>query len=174
MKWITVTLGSVLLVVVGCGHENAPARSPREAGTVPAVTASPPADRNRNAVAMSQDLRSLCGIEDTGAAPKFDFDSVVLSAADRSELDQLTKCMTTGPLQGKNVELVGRADPRGEAEYNMTLGATRSNAVKHYLAQLGIAESRLTTTSRGALDAEGKDESTWALDRRVDLRLAGQ
>jgi hypothetical protein len=46
--------------------------------------------------------------------------------------------MTTGPLTGKSVELVGRADPRAEAEYNMNLGATRADAVKHYLAQLGV------------------------------------
>jgi peptidoglycan-associated lipoprotein len=123
---------------------------------------------------MSSDLRNTCGIEDSGAAPKFDFDSALLSAPDRSELDQLAKCMTTGPLTGKNVQLVGRADPRGEAEYNMNLGATRANAVKHYLAQLGITPSRFTTTSRGSLDAQGHDEATWAVDRRVDLDLAGR
>lgn len=82
--------------------------------------------------------------------------------------------MTTGPLAGKNIELVGRADPRGEAEYNMNLGATRADAVKHYVAQLGVARGRLATTSRGALDAQGHDETTWATDRRVDLRLAGR
>ena len=68
-----------------------------------------------------------------------------------------------GPLTGKNVELIGRADPRGEAEYNMNLGATRANAVKHYLAQLGITPSRFTTTSRGSLDAQGHDEASWAV-----------
>jgi peptidoglycan-associated lipoprotein len=123
---------------------------------------------------MSNSLRSTCGIEDTGAAPKFDFDSALLSSPDRSELDQLAKCMTAGPLTGKNVELTGRADPRGEAEYNMNLGATRADAVKHYLAQLGIAPSRFTTTSRGSLDAQGHDDATWAADRRVDLSLAGR
>jgi peptidoglycan-associated lipoprotein len=82
--------------------------------------------------------------------------------------------MTTGPLAGKSIELVGRTDPRGEAEYNMTLGARRANAVEHYLAQLGVATSRLATTSRGALDAQGHDETGWAVDRRVDLRLAGR
>jgi peptidoglycan-associated lipoprotein len=81
--------------------------------------------------------------------------------------------MTTGPLAGKTVELVGRADPRGEEEYNMTLGERRAESVVHYLTQLGVAESRLPVTSRGALDAQGHDEATWAVDRRVDLRLAG-
>ena len=175
MKIITVTLSSVFLVLVGCGHENKPPQSAEGITSVPALANAPVAQTSdKNAVAMSPDLRSVCGIADTGAAPKFDFDSSLLSVADRSELDQLAKCMTDGPLKGKNVELVGRADPRGEAEYNMTLGETRSNAVKRYLAQLGISSARLTTTSRGALDATGHDESTWAIDRRVDLRLAGQ
>ena len=107
---------------------------------------------------MSNELRAVCGIEDTGTAPKFDFDAAVLGPSDRTELDQLARCMTTGPLAGKNLALVGRADPRGEAEYNMTLGARRADAVEHYLAQLGVASSRLVATSRGALDAQGRDE----------------
>jgi outer membrane protein OmpA-like peptidoglycan-associated protein len=60
------------------------------------------------------------------------------------------------------------------AEYIMSLGETRPDAVKRYLALLGVAGSRLTTTSRGALDAQGHDEATWAVARRVDLRLAGR
>ena len=55
----------------------------------------------------------------------------------------------------------------------MNLGATRANAVQHYVAQLGIPASR-SHDSRGALDAQGHDEASWAMDRRVDLRLAGQ
>ncbi|MGO8999883.1 MAG: OmpA family protein [Polyangiaceae bacterium] len=163
------------LAMIACGHDAKPPQTQSNAGGGVTITnaAPPPAD-NHNAVSMSKDLRSVCGIEDTGAAPKFDFDSALLSPPDRSELDQLAKCMTTGPLTGKNVELIGRADPRGEAEYNMNLGATRANAVKHYLAQLGITPSRFTTTSRGSLDAQGHDEASWAVDRRVDLDLAGR
>ncbi len=174
MKVPMITLSAVLaLATAACGKENPPPRTANEAQGVTTTTAATPA-RSENGVAMSADLRHVCGIEDTGAAPKFDFDSSLLSTTDRSELDQLARCMTTGPLAGKNVELVGRADPRGEAEYNMNLGATRASAVKVYLAKLGIAAARLDTTSRGSLDATGHDEATWAVDRRVDLRLAGQ
>ena len=165
------------LAMVACAHENKP---PEDASAAlhqnQNVARAAPTNPNpaKNAISMSDELRRACGIEDTGDAPKFDFDSAALSTTDRSELDQLAKCMTTGPLTGKSVELVGRADPRGEAEYNMNLGATRADAVKHYLAQLGVMGSRLTATSRGALDAKGHDETTWAVDRRVDLRLAGR
>jgi peptidoglycan-associated lipoprotein len=174
MKIETIALSAALaLAMVACAHEDKP---PQNAGTAQTNQNStgPSTNAGHNGVSMSDELRHTCGIEDTGAAPKFDFDSALLSPTDRSELDQLAKCMTTGPLAGKNVELVGRADPRGEAEYNMNLGATRADAVKHYLAQLGVTGSRLSTTSRGALDAQGHDEATWAVDRRVDLRLAGR
>lgn len=176
MRVVTwVSLAAIAACAVACGHESKP---PQTAGTaqsgVPVTNAPAPRADDGNAVSLSDDLRRLCGIEDTSAAPKFDFDSALLSHTDRSELDQLAKCMTAGPLKGKSVELVGRADPRGESEYNMNLGATRANAVKHYLAQLGVAGSRFSTTSRGALDAQGHDEATWAVDRRVDLRLAGR
>jgi peptidoglycan-associated lipoprotein len=176
MRIVDVTLPAIFaFAAIACGHDNPPARAANDAhGGIATTAASTPKAGDRSAVSMSDGLRRVCGIEDTGAAPKFDFDSALLSPADRSELDQLAQCMTTGPLKGKNVELVGRADPRGEVEYNMNLGAIRANAVKYYLARLGIADSRFTLTSRGALDAQGHDEATWAVDRRVDLRLAGQ
>jgi peptidoglycan-associated lipoprotein len=174
MKIEAIALSAALaLAMIACAHEDKP---PQNASTAPTNQNStgPSTNVGHNGVAMSDELRRTCGIEDTGDAPKFGFDSALLSPTDRSELDQLAKCMTTGPLAGKSVELVGRADPRGETEYNMNLGATRADAVKHYLAQLGVTGSRLTTTSRGALDAQGHDEATWAVDRRVDLRLAGR
>ncbi len=173
MKSVTIKLCCALAVsTVACAHEGQPAVAPSATAVVvpsrPASTATP------RALALSDDLRRVCGIEDTGAAPKFAFDASELSPSDRNELDQLARCMTTGALKGKNVELVGRADPRGEEEYNMSLGARRATAVEHYLAQLGVAQSRLPTTTRGALDAQGHDEPTWAIDRRVDLRIAGR
>jgi peptidoglycan-associated lipoprotein len=169
---IVVFSAVLALAMTACAHG---AKPPQTAATTPIQNVAPPARNDgRNAVSMSEELRRACGIEDTGAAPKFEFDSVLLSPTDRNELEQLAKCMTTGALTGKNVELVGRADPRGEAEYNMNLGATRASAVRHYLAQLGVDGARLTTTSRGSLDAQGRDEASWAVDRRVDLRLAGR
>ena len=42
-------------------------------------------------------------------------------------LQQIATCVTTGPLRGKTLKLVGRADPRGEVEYNMGLGEHRAD-----------------------------------------------
>lgn len=70
---------------------------------------------------------------------------------------------------GRNVDLVGRADPRGTTEYNMALSDRRSQAVKDYLARLGLDGSKMSKVPRGALDATGADEAGWAKDRRVDF-----
>jgi peptidoglycan-associated lipoprotein len=55
----------------------------------------------------------------------------------------------------------------------VTLGQSRADAVGLYLAAHGLTRSRVSTTSRGALDATGHDETGWAHDRRVDIMLAG-
>jgi peptidoglycan-associated lipoprotein len=80
--------------------------------------------------------------------------------------------MSEGALKGKAVALVGRADARGEMEYNMSLGEARADSVRRYLHDLGVQHERVSATSRGEMDAMGKDETGYALDRRVDIDLA--
>jgi peptidoglycan-associated lipoprotein len=88
-----------------------------------------------SAVNISDEIRQACGIVDnTERAPHFDFDSSDLSPPERDLLSQVAKCLTEGPLKGRSIQLVGRADPRGEQEYNMELGERRADQVKHYLS----------------------------------------
>ena len=58
-------------------------------------------------------------------------------------LEQVARCLTTGPLKGRHVELIGRADPRGEVEYNMILGESRASTVNKYLAALGVSPEQM-------------------------------
>jgi outer membrane protein OmpA-like peptidoglycan-associated protein len=53
----------------------------------------------------------------------------------------------------------------------MVLGDHRADAVHIYLTRLGVGENRMSKTSRGELDAEGKDDDSWSRDRRVDIAL---
>ena len=87
-------------------------------------------------------------------------------------LNKLVTCFTTGKLSGRTMRLVGHADPRGEAEYNMVLGGKRADNVKVYLAAQGLPDRQEETTSRGEMDATGQDEPSWSEDRRVDVILA--
>jgi peptidoglycan-associated lipoprotein len=124
-------------------------------------------------IGMSDELIKACDIkfDNVDQAPKFAFDRSELTPEDQAVLDQIARCVTTGPLKGRHLHLVGRADPRGEVEYNMALGEHRAGSAVQYLEQAGVAASQLDETSRGKLDATGTDEATWARDRRVDIDL---
>jgi peptidoglycan-associated lipoprotein len=132
----------------------------------------PPArSKSDQQINLSAEIRAQCDIDDADRAPKFDFDSSQLATNDRDILAQVARCFTTGPLKGRSMSLTGRADPRGEAEYNMNLGEARATSVRKYLGNLGVDSNRMSETSRGALDATGHDEPTWRRDRRVDVTL---
>jgi len=167
---------SVALGTAGCAHEPAaPAvAAPTARPPAPVASAPPPAAPYHGAsVAISGDILAACNIvlDKVDTAPKFDFDDSSLPQQDRSVLDQVATCVTTGPLRGRSLSLVGRADPRGEVEYNFALGEHRADSVVNYLAQLGVGKDKMRETSRGKLDATGTEEEGWARDRRVDVAL---
>jgi peptidoglycan-associated lipoprotein len=129
-------------------------------------------------LSISGEIARACGItartDGKAAAPSFDFDSAALAPEDRTMLAVVAKCLTDGALRGRSVSFVGRTDPRGEPEYNMTLGGSRADTVHRYMVDLGIGRDRMGTTSRGEMDATGTNESGWAQDRRVDIELVKQ
>ncbi|MBK7579456.1 MAG: OmpA family protein [Myxococcales bacterium] len=132
--------------------------------------AAPPPSDTATAVVVDPSIRAACGIEESKTW--FDYNSARLGKSDAPVLDAVAKCFLTGPLKGKKMALVGRADPRGEFEYNLVLGGQRADSVKGYVLERGLGSDRVITSSRGEMDARGQDETTWAADRRVDLRLA--
>lgn len=120
-------------------------------------------------VHISPDIRKACGIADADA--HFPFDSAQLGPTERPVLSQLARCFVSGPLQGRDMRLVGHADPRGDADYNMVLGGSRADTVKTFLTMHGMPAARIGTTSRGEMEARGTDASSWAEDRRVDVLM---
>jgi outer membrane protein OmpA-like peptidoglycan-associated protein len=138
-------------------------RAPESAAPAPARGSAPPTQ-----VAISEDIRRACNIPEADAY--FAFDSANVTTKDRTPLDAVATCVTRGPLAGKSLRRVGHADPRG-IDYNMTLGQWRADAVAAFLGARGVQRDRASTTSRGAMDATGTDDRTWAHDRRVDVML---
>jgi outer membrane protein OmpA-like peptidoglycan-associated protein len=69
--------------------------------------------------------------------------------------------------------LTGHADARGPSDYNQRLSERRAAAVQRFLLELGIAADRLTSEGRGeeAPVAEGKGESVWQRNRRVEFQI---
>jgi len=72
------------------------------------------------------------------------------------------------------ITIEGHCDERGSEEYNLALGERRANAVKQYLVNLGVPESRLRTLSYGEAKpaVQGHDESAWRWNRRAAFRAA--
>ena len=120
-------------------------------------------------VQISDEILAACGINRGDAF--FPIDSYALQTKDVPVLDKVASCFTNGALKGRGVRLVGHADPRGPAEYNMILGQNRADSVAGYLRRQGVGASQAEATSRGAMDATGNSEPTWAQDRRVDVML---
>ena len=179
----TTTLAIVLAVsLFGCSKKQA-AKPTTPADPPPVVTGQVPSKPTPNVtqdqqvsptLAVSGDIIAACGIKvpaPSGGAPKFDYDKDELAPEDRAVLDLIATCLTTGALKGRAVDLIGRADPRGTAEYNLGLGSRRAGSVSAYLGRLGVGQPQMMVTTRGALDATGTDESTYAADRRVDIQL---
>ena len=164
-------LSFAVLLVAACHHATpAPttpvAQAPAQAPAPAPVQASP-------TVYVGDDLAKQCKLEvdSVQEAPKFDYDAASLESQDRDVLEKIATCVTKGPLKGRKLELVGRADPRGTEEYNMGLGSRRAGTVRDFLTRLGVAQGQLAQTTRGALDATGTDDSSWRQDRRVDIKL---
>lgn len=165
-------IGFLCIVPCACGS------APPKPVASPTVAATPPPPRSasvekspdRAVVQIAEDIRKACGVSDDDAY--FAFDSSRLTQREHDVLHKVAVCFESGPLSGRSMHVVGHADPRGTDEYNLVLGGARADAVKNYLHREGLSDGKIATTSRGDMDASGKDEAGWAKDRRVDILLS--
>jgi len=178
IKSIRVALALAALAaasLVACGGDKPPPKTSDDAKTTnPGASASrlpekAPDSPTASAVRISDEIVKACGISAPDAY--FAFDSTNVRQDDARVLDQVASCFSTGPLKGRQLKLVGHADPRGSSDYNMTLGQSRADAVAGYIIGKGLDKAKTESTSRGAMDATGDSEPTWARDRRVDVML---
>ncbi|MBK8997008.1 MAG: OmpA family protein [Myxococcales bacterium] len=175
---LAMTLAAFACVACG-GDEKKPPTAPTGGTDDPTANAKkatndgdgekPGDNPAQSQINISDEIRKACGISDVDA--HFAFNSSNIREQDHKILGQLATCFTSGPLAGREMRLVGHADPRGEPEYNMVLGGKRADNVKGFIAKKGMNESKIATTSRGEMDATGTDEATWSKDRRVDVVL---
>ena len=97
----------------------------------------------------------------------FESDSSDLTPQSRATLDRQAQWLATYNRYAFTIE--GHADERGTREYNIALGARRSQAVRDYLASRGIESSRMRTISYGKERpvAVCNDISCWSQNRRA-------
>ncbi|MCC7412440.1 MAG: peptidoglycan-associated lipoprotein Pal [Gammaproteobacteria bacterium] len=99
----------------------------------------------------------------------FDYDSTEIRADYQEAVQAHAQYLAAN--QNTVVTLEGHADERGSREYNLALGERRANAVRRQLVLLGASAGQIRTVSYGEERPvnEGHDESSWALNRRVEL-----
>jgi peptidoglycan-associated lipoprotein len=97
----------------------------------------------------------------------FETDSTELTPQARQTLDKQAQWLQHYNRYTFTVE--GHADERGTREYNIALGARRSQTVRDYLASRGIEPSRMRTISYGKERpvAVCNDISCWSQNRRA-------
>jgi peptidoglycan-associated lipoprotein len=179
MRLIGIAALLSLSATLACGgDEIKPPAAPSGGTEAPVATgpAAPPSndekpddDPSKSQINISDEIKKACGISDADAY--FAFDSSNIRAQDHKVLAQLADCFSKGPLKGREMRLVGHADPRGEPEYNIVLGGRRADNVKGFIVEKGLASDKVATSSRGEMDATGTDDASYARDRRVDVLL---
>src|SRR5450432_1993731 len=171
-KWLGC--GAVALTVAACSSDKTPARQPSD---VAQVSPDPsPANVARNdsdtTIQISEDFRRECQLPNAPQeAPHFDYAGSTLHARGQNILDDVAKCLSEGPLKGRVMTIIGRTDARGSAAYNKQLSANRAEAARNYLVERGVLSSNIRLIAQGEKGAQGTDDATWALDRRVDFEL---
>jgi len=103
---------------------------------------------------------------------RFDFDKAVIKPEFVPVLDEAVAALQKHP--GKKVTIEGHTDAIGSDAYNEKLGMRRSDAVKSYLVEKGIAADTLTTESFGETQpvADNKTKEGRAMNRRVEFKVA--
>lgn len=155
-----VALGSL---GVGCASAEPP---PARSGGTPSLPAPPPQEPRYLNVGLTADL-ARCETD----TPHFFYDVDTPRPQDDSELSQLASCLESEPYRDLKLMLIGRADHRGDTEYNEALGRRRAQHVADVLTAHGVDRERLVVKSRGEAEAIGHTDSMASLgyDRRVDI-----
>lgn len=171
LRPLSLILG-LLALVPACTKTSADKVEPVEEPSRPTVDEQPATDTRSYTISgiyIDPELAKSCNI----STPKafFEFDSAAVEGADDANLTALATCVSTGPLKGSKLELIGHADPRGTDEYNAKLGRSRAQSVQDYLGKHGVELENMTARSEGERGTDPTDASEWPYDRRVDIRL---
>jgi peptidoglycan-associated lipoprotein len=176
-KIVLLAVVVIFAFVSGChkhvASTSAPARPPQPS-PAPAATSSPSVAKTNNSAvpqptpAPTLDQLFRQNVEDAF----FDYDQSALTAADRASLSNDAEFLRSHPEVRFTIE--GHCDERGSEEYNLGLGDRRATSAKRYLVDLGIADSRIQTTSFGKERpfCTQQSESCWSQNRRAHFTMA--
>lgn len=98
----------------------------------------------------------------------FETGKAVISADDKKTLRRIADFAKAKYI--RKICLIGRADKRGNPQYNRKLSLQRANAVRRYLSQLGVKRNTMHTFAIGeALNDSWLSDWFSEEDRRVEV-----
>lgn len=100
----------------------------------------------------------------------FETNSAELTGPAKKQLDVVAAALKNDRLAEYNFNVEGHADPRGDAETNLSLSQQRADSVRQYLISAhGIAAERLRAEGRGDRDLLNRKVPSAAENRRVTI-----
>ena len=162
MKLRTLSIFAAVALLAAC--ESTPDNKATTSGAGAATQANPPSSSAPSSMVAPGSVEDF--LKNVGDRVFFDFDKSAVTDEGKATLDKQAAWLKKYPQWAITVE--GHCDERGTREYNLALGERRANAVKKYLASVGIADSRLKTISYGKERpaVQGSNDSAWAQNRR--------
>jgi outer membrane protein OmpA-like peptidoglycan-associated protein len=155
--------------------------------TAGATAAAPAAAATATATATSPAPATAAATATAAHTPRqidltpvyFNFDNFLLTADGEAQLQKIARLMKDYPAV--RVRLIGHADAKGTADYNLILSQKRAHTTLQYLLNLGIEENRLSSTGLGeknfvAINSnpDGTDNPEGRqLNRRVEYEITG-
>jgi peptidoglycan-associated lipoprotein len=99
----------------------------------------------------------------------FDFDKSIVKPEFNALVEAHAGYMTSHA--SATIRIEGNCDERGSREYNLALGQRRADSLRKAMVLLGVADSRIETTSWGKEKprAMGHNEAAWSQNRRDDI-----
>jgi peptidoglycan-associated lipoprotein len=160
---IVIAIGAIALGSAGCASKNA--GSADDGGSQDTGTGSEFDDGSLGR-GSSVSTSTISDLETV----YFDFDTSTIRS-DSSGVLRSNANVIKGNADWGQLTIEGNTDERGSEEYNLALGERRAMAVKRYLVDLGVPNSRLRTVSFGEAKpaVPGHDESAWRYNRRSDF-----
>lgn len=99
----------------------------------------------------------------------FRTDEYALTDTTGDRLAQMASMLANMP--GVRIQLDGFADERGDAEYNYALSERRVEFVRNMFITAGVHPTRISASAHGESVAQDPDVDSYALERRVSVRL---
>lgn len=134
---------------------------------VPEVTEDTVAEDTVVAVTIPEPIKEPVKINST---INFDFDKFQMTSEHKATLKELIKILKENPEE--TISVIGHADLKGAASYNLRLSKRRADATTNYLVSQGIDKSRITTIYKGESEPISRNETDEdaAKNRRVEIK----